>query len=70
MVDNVVLGVDKMVDHTLAEVEVALVLLLSKDHLSVWPQVAAEVVAMGMTTTKIQESLVEYILGQLHRFIQ
>jgi hypothetical protein len=59
MVDNVVLGVDKMVVLILAAVVAELVLLPSRDHLSVWPQVVVVVEDTDITTIKIQESLVE-----------
>jgi hypothetical protein len=59
MVDNVVLGVGRTEDHTLAEVVEVLVSLLSRDHLSVWPQVVVVVVDTDTTTTKMLESPVE-----------
>jgi hypothetical protein len=70
MVVREVLGADKMVVLILAVAVVELVLLLLTDHLSVWPQAVVEVVDTGITTTKMLESLVEYILGQLRQFMQ
>jgi hypothetical protein len=59
MVVREVLGADKMVVLILAVVVAELVLLPSRDHLSVWPLVAVVVVDTGITTSKMQESLVE-----------
>jgi cytochrome c biogenesis protein ResB len=70
MVVREVLGASKIVVLILAVAVVELVLLLLTDHLSVWPQAVVEVVDTGITTTKMLESLVEYILGQLRQFMQ
>jgi hypothetical protein len=70
MVVREVLGADKSAVLILAVEVAVLVLSLSRDHLSVWLPEAVAVVDLDTTTSKIQENLVEYILAQLHRFMQ